>query len=1306
MFGRFKNKIILLFTTLPLVVSGSNLFSVAEVNGEETFSGKTINIAHSDDESKVDYLDGASLIKFLKNYSEQDIANNNYIKAEVDFINKNYRVRYDKLSFEKPFNFGEVSDTYYVEGFEDDNNTYSPKEVKINNNVYPFESVNYQKIATIEDVSSLDGGEVIYNHKLQIDPYTANEVCNAAYYAGLNEINIQKQIDDYQLFLEYETKVAKYNKYLKDLEAYNIKLGNINDYNQAIIEYNEALNDYNYYINTTLKNYNDDLENYIEYSKDLALYNSMSEDISNAQDKYEQEILSVSHHLDLMELFYTRFPSVEEGGTIDSYIHRGAVDSVVDPTNENLLKTLGISAEIIARSRDATNKLRALIEEYSQLRSSNNANAQVSKYNFYIKNYQLIKMNLISLTQCLEKFFHNANVRNKMEELGRTERYKFLLAELIYTSYAFSDTPVKCYDLEYSGSSSNNYYLNPDLKLDDRTVKEILGVQTLIDKTLSSKPLSIYPKTAAEIYGEAPSPSDYSLDGKLDNDNKLIKPEEVECPIEPTPEEFGLTSSDLSQALSQPVLSDYGLSQSDLDGNKIKEVKDPGSLPPDRNEELNDLYDAVKNSQLTKYGAFDAPQYLNVEQFFNIHDYLANEQLIAVMWIKNGETVQDIIVHEIAFFDEGSSPVLVHQIPVEAQGSEYKYFNHWYLDEDIVELENITNTSIRLTAGFETGLLETYNVKWVDKFGSVLLENTGYQYFRPSYIVDLSTNKEEIPTKDSTATTKYVFKDFTYIDLGGESHDVSKLPNCENIKVSDGYLVITVNFIEEELYKVQFVDESGNLYKEFTGLEDGERVNYSSPSKEETESARYVFDHWEVEGVRVDLPLTVHSNLVLKAVFKTINKYVITFIDGVTGHDPLSEEIYEEGMMPVAPSNVEKGHSDNYYYQFTGWDPSISEVSGTQTYVAQFSSTKIISNATIERVNGVLIVTPDNGATELDLSVLNDLIGKNYEVAPMEIRFGAVTLSLTSSQVRALYANDICIISLSYSKNSNDEISIKVTAKNHLHALVNVPFSFAASISGLSSPNTMRAYVGDRRITVNVSNNVISFNLTANQEVSLASYYQVSFDEVAYCTYTLNNNEADIKSVYSFKKGTTVTISTTANEGHKIVKLILANPNDKNDQIKVENSSSISFNINQNVKVYSESQRLKYQVTIFVDNYAIKTYEVEYGKTFVPEIPEKEATKDYYWTFVGWEELDGEFSLVVTGNIDLHAKFESTNLITSGGAAEQTKKILRIVIMVISLILIVGIIFALFFIIFRKKKDDEDENINVKQGDTKNEKKN
>ena len=132
-------------------------------------------------------------------------------------------------------------------------------------------------------------------------------------------------------------------------------------------------------------------------------------------------------------------------------------------------------------------------------------------------------------------------------------------------------------------------------------------------------------------------------------------------------------------------------------------------------------------------------------------------------------------------------------------------------------------------------------------------------------------------------------------------------------------------------------------------LNHGDAVSYkgATPTKPATDQYTYTFSGWSPNVV-----YTAVDNATYVAQFDaTVNKYTITFKnwDGSV----LESKQWEYGETPSYTGTPTRPADAENTYTFTGWDKTISVVTGEEEYIAQYGSTTNSYTITTNGENGV-----------------------------------------------------------------------------------------------------------------------------------------------------------------------------------------------------------------------------------------------------------------------------------------------------------------------------------------------------------------
>ena len=251
-------------------------------------------------------------------------------------------------------------------------------------------------------------------------------------------------------------------------------------------------------------------------------------------------------------------------------------------------------------------------------------------------------------------------------------------------------------------------------------------------------------------------------------------------------------------------------------------------------------------------------------------------------------------------------PSYVGEIPTKPSTDQYIYtFTGW------TPALAAVNGDVTYTAVFEMSL-NKYTVKWNNYDGTLLKEDADIEYgLMPSYTGDA-------PIKPSNAQYTYTFDGWT-----------------PEISTVSGDVTYTAKFTETlNKYTVTWENYDGTILKT-DKLDYGIKPSYEgqSPKKPNTDQYKYEFDGWD------PIVNIVTDNITYKAHFsETVNVYTVIWKDGDT---VLQSDTLEYGTMPVYNGNTDKEATKEKTFEFLGWSPEVSEVSGNAVYIAMYKETTI-----------------------------------------------------------------------------------------------------------------------------------------------------------------------------------------------------------------------------------------------------------------------------------------------------------------------------------------------------------------------------
>ncbi len=335
---------------------------------------------------------------------------------------------------------------------------------------------------------------------------------------------------------------------------------------------------------------------------------------------------------------------------------------------------------------------------------------------------------------------------------------------------------------------------------------------------------------------------------------------------------------------------------------------------------------------------------------------------------------------------EGETPVYPGSTPTKPADTENTYtFSGW-----TPALAPVT-ANITYTATF-TAVKKTYTITWKNEDGSIISQETLAYGAMPMH-ADI--------TKESTAEYTYTFAGWTpgigivtsdaeytatftqtknsYLItfqnedgtvLSSDTYEYGTMPTIPTAptKPADGANTYTFAGWDKEIvavteattytatynatkniYTVTWLNSDNSPLAQTT-VAYGEAPVYTGemPSRPTTAQYTYTFAGWTPEVVPVTEAATY------TATFDSIvNSYTINWLN--SDNSPLAQTTVAYGTMPVAPSAPTKQSTAEYTYTFSGWTPTIAEVTGDATYTATFTATKNKYLVTFKDENGTTL---------------------------------------------------------------------------------------------------------------------------------------------------------------------------------------------------------------------------------------------------------------------------------------------------------------------------------------------------------------
>lgn len=522
--------------------------------------------------------------------------------------------------------------------------------------------------------------------------------------------------------------------------------------------------------------------------------------------------------------------------------------------------------------------------------------------------------------------------------------------------------------------------------------------------------------------------------------------------------------------------------------------------------------------------------------------------------------------------------------PVKKATPEYTYdFDTW--DKPIVAVV----AEATYTATYKA-TKNTYDVYFYSEDGKELLQKLNIEYgVRPKY-------SGKTPVKAKTAEYTYEFSGWSpaIVDVVGEAKYYAKFAS-------------TVNE-----YDITFVDWDGSSLPNGTvRVKYGNTPVYSEvPTRPETAQTKYKFVGWNPEVQ----PVT--SAATYKAVYsETTKKYTITFKDWDGRILQIGEVEY--GMKPTYRSSAPVRASDEKYtYTYTGWTPTIANVTGDATYTAQYSKTAIVYTVTLLDYKDEVLSTMEVPAGEklvVDLKPTRpDTKSHTYEFVGWDPAVTASTVVTSNMTLRPKYKDSLRKYKITFVDYDDKVLQSTEWEYGSTPSCPNptrtgdaqYTYTFNGWEPRVSAVTGEATYKATFTNTTNVYDIVfVDYDGKQLLKKEVASNEEIECDLVP-------KREADVAKTYTFSGW------------------------DPQLTAGMKPTSDMKF-----TATYKETAR-KYKVRFLMDDgkTEIQSSEVEYNSMpSAPEKVEKKSTAQYTYTFTGWDKEIEK----VAGNTDYTARFKS-----------------------------------------------------------------
>ncbi len=431
---------------------------------------------------------------------------------------------------------------------------------------------------------------------------------------------------------------------------------------------------------------------------------------------------------------------------------------------------------------------------------------------------------------------------------------------------------------------------------------------------------------------------------------------------------------------------------------------------------------------------------------------------------------------------------------------------------------------------------------------------------------------------------------------------------CEHVFKADQKTETTV--LDETTYLVIFMNEKSEISS--TVLDYGEKIVVpANPTKEATAQYTYTFKGWSIDGTTiVDVDETAIKCVTYNAVYtETLNEYEITFMN--EGKE-LLKIMVPYGTVPEYTGEVPtKEATTQYTYTFKGWNPEVVAVTGDATYNAVFSST--VNKYEITFMNEGVILQKSEfeyGATP-----------KYTGAEPTKAATAQYTYTFKGWDPEVVTVTGAATYNAVFSSTVN---KYEITFMNEGVVLQKSEFEYGATPKYTGAEPT-------KAPTAQYTYTFIGWDHKIAPVIGTATYNAVFSSTVNEYTITFMNEGKELqksKVPYGLVPayfGPTPTKEATAQYTYTF---------DGWNPKVVAVTGDATYNA-----VFSSTVN-EYEIAFMNEGKELLKIMVPYGTVpeYTGEVPTKEATAQYTYTFKGWNpEI-----VAVTGNATYEAIFSST----------------------------------------------------------------
>lgn len=304
------------------------------------------------------------------------------------------------------------------------------------------------------------------------------------------------------------------------------------------------------------------------------------------------------------------------------------------------------------------------------------------------------------------------------------------------------------------------------------------------------------------------------------------------------------------------------------------------------------------------------------------------------------------------------------ETPVKAEDWAKTYeFSSWgvYVDGELKPVTDLSTYPITQDTDFYAIYAETEKIFTINFYRQNA--DTGYYdlYKSEEITYDEAVVAETFPDEFAHEDYALRFKGWN-ITAGA---DVAEVIGGGVIVVSEGspyvqdfYAVYTIDY----KYRITFVDYNDTVLKDAVIYYTGDEVVAPTDITRNPDTQYvYTFAGWSLDGENViEIPEVGGNayNITYKAVYSyELRPYTIQFVD--YNGTVLKTETVRYSMMPTPPENPTREETAQYFYDFDGWSPTVSAVTGDTTYMATYLPTLRTYTVTWVNEDGTSLLEED-----------------------------------------------------------------------------------------------------------------------------------------------------------------------------------------------------------------------------------------------------------------------------------------------------------------------------------------------------------